>query len=178
MAMPNWLRFVSAAILIVPGLFGQQQPAGRFVDVVVTDSMNRFVTGLTATDFTVRENGIVRRVTSVATPEDSISIAVFAPGTSVRTTGDVMLAPSAAGAVNMLGRSRSVRKALLTTSDASPQGVPSSVIVIKVDPSIIPKAIVEAQNRYVIGFDSADANAITDVLVKQPAGLPTLKVAK
>jgi hypothetical protein len=164
MAMPNWLRFVATA-LMASGLSAQQQPANRFVHVAVTDPMNRFVTGLTADHLSVRENGVQRPVAFFAGPDDTIEIVVVGTGGS----------PSVAEALQLLGKSNAVRKGLVVTTDAPLQGVPGNVFVIKVDPAITAKAVIEARNRYVIGFVSADMNATADVVLKQPAGLPPLK---
>jgi hypothetical protein len=164
MAMYNRLRFVATA-LMASGLFAQQQPANRFVHVAVTDPMNRFVTGLMADHLNVRENGVQRPVSFFAGPDDTIEIAVVGAGAS----------PSVAEALQILGKSNAVRKALVITNDAPLQGVPGNVFVIKVDPAIAAKAIIEARNRYVIGFVAADMDATADVVLKQPAGLPPLK---
>jgi hypothetical protein len=166
-------------ILIVLSVHAQQ-PATRVVHVAVRDPMNRFVTGLDRSHFVVQENGVERSIVSIATPDDSVAVAIVAEQTTqVSGSGggpaEVHLTRSVAEALRFLASSNAVRKALIITTAEVAQGVPDNIFVQRVAAEIAQKGVVEATCRYAVEFASADANTTPVVTLNQPRGLPALK---
>jgi hypothetical protein len=99
MAYPHFV----AIVMMASSLFAQQQAANRFIHVSVTDEKNRFVTGMTNADFSVRENGMVRPAAFFASPDDEITVAVVAPGISMSSIGEAHVVTSISDALQLLG---------------------------------------------------------------------------
>lgn len=159
-----------------------QQPATRFLHVAVTDPMNRFVTGLERNHFSVREGDAQRPVSFLATPDTSIALAVVADGDVRIGTADrgpirVFVARSVAEALRLVTSDPSTRKALVITTDDPQDGVPANVFVQRVNRHLAEKAVIEAINRYVVGFASANTVSTATIELNQPTTLPTLKAS-
>lgn len=123
-----------------------------------------------------------RPIVFIATPDDSVAVAIVAgqitpvSAGSARDEAELHHTQSVAEALGVLASSRAVRKALIITTADSTEGAPGNVFVQRVVPQNVEKAVVEARNRYAIGFASAGVATTTPVVVlNQPSGLPVLK---
>jgi hypothetical protein len=107
-------RFLALGVIAL-GLHGQQTVT-RVVFVAVTDSVNRFVTGLEHSHFAISENGLQRPIVSIATPDESVAIAIV-------TDHDIPIGATARDGAE-LHQMRSVAEALrsLASSSAAREG--------------------------------------------------------
>lgn len=148
-----------------------QQPIKRWVSLTVSDPLNRFVVGLDRDDFEIVEAGVRRPITAFEQAGSPIAIAVVS---SRRVDGDVIQASTIAGALAQLAAASAPRKGLVIADAAGADAIPAGVQVLRVDASVIEKAVVELRNQYVVQFESASSDF--DVFVKRPRGLPALRV--
>jgi hypothetical protein len=157
-----------------------QQPANRYVRVLVSDPGNRIVTGLEPENFVVVENGTPRAITSFDTTSPiSIAIVGAVPVDVVKfkkENDELILTPSIADAVRELGASKNARKALIVTSAADTRAVPVDLEVLST--SDVPRAMIELHSQYRLGFSSSDPSSTIDVALKDVSHLPPLKLAK
>lgn len=142
----------------------------RIVAFTVTDPLNRFVLGLDRDNFEIVAAGVRVPVTTFIEADSRIAIAVVSDR---RVDGALIQAPSVAEALAQLAASPAPRKGLIIANGSDSAGIPAGVQVLRVDASVIEKAVVELRNQYVVQFESASANV--DVVVKQPRGLPALR---
>lgn len=142
----------------------------RIVAFTVTDPLNRFVLGLDRDNFEIVAAGVRVPVTTFIEADSRIAIAVVSDR---RVDGALIQAPSVAEALAQLAASPAPRKGLIIANGSDSAGIPAGVQVLRVDASVIEKAVVELRSQYVVQFESASANV--DVVVKQPRGLPALR---
>jgi len=172
---------MTLSLLISLGcLNGQQVTQSRILLVAVTDPGNRFVTGLTEDQLEVVEGGIRRNITTFAGPDSPVAIAVVGAGPSARdlaeSSDEWIQSGSAEDALRQLASSARPRRALILTGGATtPANVPPGILILSVERDQLRKAVVEARNRYLIGFQSSNSGSAAQVNVKPPVGLPTLK---
>lgn len=162
--MTRCILFVTLATAL-----SAQQPIKRSVNLTVSDPLNRFVLGLDRDDFEIVEAGVRRAITAFEQAGSPIAIAVVS---NRRVEGDFIYASTIAEALAQLAASSATRKGLVIADGAGV--VPAGIQVLRVDASVIEKAVVELRNQYVVQFESASSNF--DVVVKQPSGLPALRV--
>jgi hypothetical protein len=171
------------ALLVLPSsyLSGQQSSLNRLIHLTVTDPLNRFVTGLDRDNFEITESGVRRSITSFSTAADSIAIAVVseAPLTDLdllQEPSELIQTRSVSDAVRQLVASGKPRKALIVTADGGAETLPEGIFIVRTDANRARKTVVEACNQYTVGFTSVDPSVIAEVSLKQPSGLPTLKI--
>jgi hypothetical protein len=158
-----------------------QSPAKQQIHVTVTDDSNRFVTGLQSEHFEVKMDGQAR--TSLAAemggPIAIVTLGAVPQGVSgILEVGDVIgQGSSVEGAVAVLKGSKPMRKVLLVSPEAAVSAVPSGVQVIRAQESVWRKVIVELKNQYQLQFEGP-AEGYLEVSLKQPKGLPVLKVQR
>ncbi len=56
------------------------------------------------------------------------------------------------------------------------QQIPVDIEVMRVDSRILDKAVIEVRNQYVVRFESQAPSAGVEVAIRQPRGLPPLKL--
>jgi hypothetical protein len=171
-------RFLALGVIAL-GLHGQQTVT-RVVFVAVTDSVNRFVTGLEHSHFAISENGLQRPIVSIATPDEAVAIAIVTDhdipiGAAAREGAELHQVRSVAEALRSLASSSAARKALVVATGEEAENVPDHIFVQRAAPADVQRAAVAARSRYVIAFSSANATASPVVVLNPPRGLPALK---
>lgn len=173
---------ILAAVLIAGAvsLAAQQAPPSQsgLIPVTVTEPRNRFVTGLRQENFSILENGIPRPITYFSGLDAPFSVAII--GESPLSLGD-MLKPgdtliqtsSLSDALGQLIASKNERKAIIVPMAADVHGVPAGIQLMQTDDAF--KAVIELRNQYLLRFQSSDAAARFDIIIKPPRGLPVLK---
>lgn len=142
----------------------------RVVAFTVTDPLNRFVLGLDRDDFEIVAAGARVPMASFVQADSSIAIAVVSDR---RVDGALIQTSSIAEALAQLAASTAPRKGLVITNGADGAAIPSGIQVLRVDASVIEKAVGELRSQYVVHFESASANF--EVVVKPQRGLPDLR---
>ena len=148
-----------------------QQPIKRSVNLTVSDPRNRLVTGLDSDDLIVVEAGVRRPITAFKPAGSPIAIAVVSKR---RVDAEVIQASTTADALAQLAAASAPRKALIIADGARAGSIPAGIQVLRVDESVIEKAVLELRHQYVVQFESESPDF--DVFVKQPRGLPALRV--
>ena len=160
-------------------LSAQATPAKRQIHFTVTDSGNRFVTGLQPEHFQIFENGVRREITGFADASSPLSIAIVSdqPIAAAEALGpgdELIQASSLADAVRQLTAARNSIKVLLTNFDEPINA--SRIRIVRVPQPRLLKALVELRSQYTLEFDSAAPEVPVRIAVNQPRGLPMLKV--
>ncbi len=149
--------------------------------MTVTDGLHRFVTGLAQEHFELLENGTARALGRFANPDDPIAIATLSdptapPVTQLMDAADELIqASSLPEAFRQLAASKHFRKALVLPSGADVTAVPPGIQVLRADPVLLNKAVVELRNTYWLRFQTSGPSARIEVVLKEPRGLPVLK---
>ena len=165
-----------------PCLLAQQASFNRVIHVTATDPLNRFVTGLEQAHFDITENGVHRTIAHFSNVDSPIAIAIVgmvAPRDVVALKGsedELFQAQSIPDALRVLATATSSRKALISNVASDEQNVPDNIQVLKADEGSLFKAVIEVRNCYSLGFSSSDRSSIIEVMLKQPRGLPPLRL--
>jgi hypothetical protein len=184
------MRINTALVLVLAGvapLLAQQTPPSRTVHVVVTDPLNRMVTGLPQQDFDVIENGNLRPTTAFSDGDSPMSIAIVAQSVPVEITeitafkgvirgNEILQFPSVADALGALAASKNSRKALILTSGTIIGEIPSEIQVMKTDPQNLRESVIEVMNSYSLWFSPSCPTSAVVVNLRKPRGLPPLTV--
>jgi hypothetical protein len=169
-------------------LAAQQGSSNRLIHVVVTDPANRFVTGLQPENFEVLENGVPRPIADFSPADTPVSIVIAGEPVSAEVAGiqrpgdEVAQASSLPDAVRRLMASKNARKVLITVaglegaSGAPAYAIPGGIWAFRANKEDIFKTIVETRNQYSLGIVSTDPSASVNVALRQPRGLPPLKL--
>jgi hypothetical protein len=155
----------------------------RLARVTVTDPLNRFVTSLDQESFGVVENGVLRPITDFSSCDSPISLAIVSEtpvaldsfSRPERPNDELIQTRSVSDAIQQLLASKNAKKSLIVTTGADTQAVPAGIQVVRSNPEILPKWVVELRNQYLVQFESANASARVEVVLKQPRGLPPLR---
>lgn len=179
------MRIHLAIVLVLAGvapLVAQKTPVNRTIYVVVTDAMNRVVTGLPREDFDLTEDGTLRPVTAFSDANSPISLAVVAPSipaevAALKRSGDeIFQAQSVADALRALAGSKNSRQALIFTSGTIVGEIPTGVQLLKTGSQNLRKSVIEVMNSYSFRFSSSIPASAIEVNLRPPAGLPPLTV--
>ena len=174
--------FGALGLLCLASLSAQSTTTNRFLQVSVTDSNHRFVTGLDQQHFQVMQNGVSRTITSFSDVDAPMTIAVVADvpiaGLKLDASDQLIQTQSLADAIRQLVASKYSRKALvMVTPSGSREGsqsIPGGILALNVDKTMAEKAVIEVRNQYMLGFVT-DRPEDVEVSVTPPAGLPVLK---
>jgi hypothetical protein len=171
------------ALLITAASASAQDAPKRMLFFTVTDPLNRFVTGLSANDFAITENGVRRPVTQFVNVDAPIAIAIVGDaGSSVRkplvTPDDELIQTSSLSeALAALTASPHQRKALILAGTAEASTIPGGIFVIKVaaHAEAIGRAVVEVCNQYLVRFETTGTASSVEIVVNRLPALPSLK---
>ena len=175
----------SLSFVLLAGTAGlsAQTTSMRIVHVSVTDSLQRFVTGLDQDHFELVEAGSRRVITNFSGTDSPIAIAIVsdAPVPAVSKFNgpedELIQTKSLSDALRQLSASRTPRKALvITTATPASQVIPSGIPIARVDPANVLKAVVELRNQYLLQFESPAPSATLQIVLNAPRGLPVLKL--
>ena len=157
------MRTVAVLALTCLALAAQET---RYVHLTVTDTLNRFVTGLDTEHFEVAGS----TPSTLQGPDSTIAIAVVgAP--EPQPAASVVHASTVSEALQLLAASSAARKALILAIPATDQAIPAAIHVLRIDAANLAKAVIEAKNTYTLGF----TQPAVPVTLKAPRGLPPLK---
>jgi len=180
--MMNHLPLGRCTMLIALALpLPAQSQSTRLVHVTVTDPLGRFVTGMEQERFEITENRIRRPITAFADLDSPMALAVVGdaqlPASSLGLDDVLIQTRSVSEALQQLSSSTSPRKTLVITAAATDlPSVPFDVQILRVKSDDLLKAIVELHSEYLLQFESGDASSRVEVVLKQPRGLPPLRV--
>jgi hypothetical protein len=179
---PSRLLFTALALTVCALPVAAQVPSKRLVHFSVTDPLNRFVTGLDQKIFEVVENGGRRPVTGFWDVDSPVALAIVSESPLAeasnfnRADDELIQARSVADALRQLSVAKNARKIMVVSTAFNTQGVPEGIQVMKVNPDILIKAVVDAHNQYWLQFESGNTSAGVEVVLQQPQGLPPLRV--
>jgi hypothetical protein len=180
--MPRKLLFTALALTACALPVAAQVPSKRLVQFTVTDPLNRFVTGLDQKTFEVVENGAPRPITGFWGADSPMALAIVSESPLAeaskfnRADDELIQARSVADALRQLSVAKNARKIMVVSTAFDTQAVPGGIQVMKFNPNILIKAVVEAHNQYVLQFESGNTSAAVEVVLQQPQGLPPLRV--
>jgi hypothetical protein len=177
----NWT--LSIGLLACASTLPASAQTIRQVNVTVTDPHNRFVTGLDRDHFEVIESGVRRPITGFSDFNSPITIAVVGeitvqPIDALKGPSDVLvLTKSVADALKQLSASTTPRKGLIiaTSLQTSPATIPEGIQVLRVEPSVVDRAVVELRSQYVLQVPGEGPVSNLEVVVMPPQGLPLLQ---
>jgi len=178
---PRLAGFSAACLLLSLAALPMQAQSVRFAHVTVTDPLGRFVTGMEQERFQIIANGIYQRIIGFSDTDSPISLAIVGEKPlAVRdlNADDLLIQTrSLSEALGRLSASNNHRKALvLTTASDTQQTVSPDIQVVQTEPDDTMRAVIELRNEYLLQFESVDNVAQLEVLLKQPRGLPPLRV--
>jgi hypothetical protein len=182
--MPSKLLFTALALTVCTVPVAAQTPSQRLVQFTVTDPLNRFVTGLDQKTFEVVENGAPRPITGFWGVDSPMALAIVSESPLAeasnfnRADDELIQARSVADALRQLSVAKNARKIMIVSTAFDTQAVPEAIQVMKLNPNILIKAVVEVHNQYVLQFESGKTSAAVEVVLQQPQGLPPLKVRR
>lgn len=159
-----------------------QSPSTRLIHVTVTDGSARFVTGIDKAQFEIVQNGVHLPITGFSDVDAPISLAIvseseFTELMITSTPGDESIQTrSLPEALQQLSASKNLRKTLVVTSAVDRHAIPAGIQVVQANPEDLSKVVVEVRNEYLIQFQSANPSERVEVVLKQPRGLPPLRV--
>jgi len=158
-----------------------QTQSTRLVHVTVTDPLGRFVTGMEQEQFEITENGVRRPISAFSDLDSPIALAIVGemqlPLSSVSPDDVLIQTRSVSEALQLLLASKNLRKALvITASSTDLPEIPFGVQVVRVKPDGLLTAIVELRSEYLLQFHATDAPSQVEVALRQPRGLPPLRV--
>jgi hypothetical protein len=184
----SWHKAVQAftALGLVAGmLFAATVPlqaqSTRSLHLTVSDPLNRFVTGLEQEHFEVVENGVALPIQAIVGAESPITIAIVSqvtqqPSGSAMGPNDVLIQTrSLADALQKLAASTNPRKTLILTTATAMPPIAEDIQVLRVDPSLLSKVLIEVRSQYVLKVDTTRPTSSLAVVVKSPRGLPVLQ---
>lgn len=179
---PRRLLFMALALTVCALPVAAQAPSKRLVHFSVTDRLNCFVTGLDQKIFEVLENGVHRPVTGFWDGDSPVALAIVSESPLAeainfnRADDELIQTRSVADALRQLSVAKNARKIMVVSTAFDTQAVPGGIQVMKVNPDILIKAVVDAHNQYWLQFESGSTSADIEVVVQQPQGLPPLRV--
>jgi Ca-activated chloride channel family protein len=150
------------------------------VHVTVTDPLNRFVTGIEQERFQIVEKGVRRQITGFSDVNSPITVAIVSEtplpvNSSDRVADELIQTPSVSDALRQIQASKNSRKALVVTNGGDLRAIPGNIQIVQTDSDNLSKRVVELRNQYLLQFESSDANASVEVILRQPQGLPPLR---
>jgi hypothetical protein len=178
---PIKLLVTALALTVCALLVAAQAQSKKLVQFTVTDPMNRFVTGLDQKTFEVVENGVRRPITGFWDVDSPMALAIVSDSPLAeasnfnRANDELIQARSVADALRQFSVAKNARKIMVVSTAFDTQALPEGIQVIKVNPNILIKAVVEAHNQYVLEFESGSTSASVEVVLQQPQGLPPLR---
>jgi hypothetical protein len=92
-----------------------------------------------------------------------------------RPDDELIQTQSVSDAIRQLSTSKNARKTLVVTTGAETLAVPAGIQVVQSNHANLPKWVVELRNQYLLQFESSNASAAVEVVLKQPRGLPPLR---
>jgi hypothetical protein len=177
------LGYTLPFVVVFSALSPAESQSTRMIHVTVTDGSGRFVTGIDKAQFEIVQNGIHCPITGFSDVDAPISLAIvteplvlelaiteFTPG------GETIQTLSLPDALRQLSASKNQRKTLIVTAALDRHAIPPGIQVVQAKRDDLVKAVVEVHNEYLIQFESADSSERVEVLLKQPRGLPPLRV--
>jgi len=93
-----------------------------------------------------------------------------------RAGDELIQARSVADALRQFSVAKNARKIMVVSSAFDTQAVPEGIQVMKLNPNILMKGVVEAHNQYLLQFESGNTSAAVEVVLQQPRGFPPLRV--
>jgi hypothetical protein len=179
---PGKLLFTALALTVCALPDAAQAPSDRMVQFTVTDPLNRFVTGLDRKIFEVIENGVRRPITGFEGVDSPMAVAIvsdspLAEASNLNRADDELIqARSVADALRQLSVAKNARKVMVVSNAFDTQAVPPGIQVMKLNPDLLIKGVVEAHNQYLLRFESGNTSAAVEVVLQQPRGFPPLIV--
>jgi len=173
--------FSVAGVLLALAVRPMRAQSVRVAHITVTDPLGRFVTGIEQERFQIVENGVPLRIIGFSDTDSPISLAIVGDKqlalSDVNPDDALIQTRSLLEAVRWLSASKNLRKALvLTTAPDTQQAVPPDIQIVRTGPADTMKAVIELRNEYLLRFESANNAPQLEVILKQPRGLPELRV--